>query len=100
MTRTMPSVAGLVAVVLAGAALGVSPAGSVSRPRAVSARALELTAAVRQIARPASTGGVRPRGAPIGRFGQYPKKLAFSPDGKVLATADGDGAARLWGVAT
>lgn len=98
----MPSVAVLVAVVLAGAALGVSSAGNVSRPRTVSARALQLTAAVRQIARPGSAGEVlaRPGGAPIGRFGQYPKKLAFSPDSPVLATADADGAARLWDVGT
>ena len=98
----MPPVIVLVAAVLAGAALGISPAWTVSRPQADSARALQLTAAVRQVARPASAGEVpaQPEGAPIGKFGQYPKRLAFSPHGKVLATADGDGAAGLWDVAT
>jgi WD40 repeat protein len=59
-------------------------------------------AAVRRAAGPASTGELPASrgGAPIGRFGQYPKKLAFSPDSKVLATSGNDGAARLWDVAS
>jgi WD40 repeat protein len=59
-------------------------------------------AAVRRTARTASMGELfeSPGGAPIGRFGQYPKKLAFSPNSKVLATSGNDGAARLWNVAT
>ena len=36
----------------------------------------------------------------LGGRGDYPDKLAFSPSGKVLATADSDGSARLWNVAT
>ena len=60
------------------------------------------TAAVQRTAPTASTGELlaSPVGAPIGRFGQYPKKLAFSPNSKVLATSGNDGAARLWDVAT
>lgn len=36
----------------------------------------------------------------IGGFGDRPVQLTFSPDGKVLATADNDGSARFWNVAT
>ncbi|HET7014540.1 MAG TPA: WD40 repeat domain-containing protein [Streptosporangiaceae bacterium] len=36
----------------------------------------------------------------IGGHNDHPVELAFSPNGKILATADSDGTARLWSVAT
>ena len=41
-----------------------------------------------------------PIGAGMGGRGDRPRQLAFSPDGTILATADTDGTARLWSVAT
>ena len=46
--------------------------------------------------RPAAHGQVKG----IGGHADRPFQLAFSPDGKVLATADTDGTARFWNVAT
>ncbi len=36
----------------------------------------------------------------LGGRGDWPRNLAFSPDGKIIATADTDGTARFWSVAT
>jgi WD40 repeat protein len=36
----------------------------------------------------------------MGGYGDRPAELAFSPNGKILVTADTDGTARLWNVAT
>src|ERR1035438_3021004 len=52
------------------------------------------------VARAATDLVVHSGGNGLGGRGDYPDKLAFSPSGKVLATADSDGSARLWNVAT
>lgn len=49
--------------------------------------------AIRPSSRPSQPGG-------MGGHGDRPLRLAFSPDGKILVTADTDGTARWWNVAT
>ncbi len=66
-----------VAFPLAVHSSGVSPAGPAARPPAIHER-------------PGSMGG----------HGDLPRKVSFSPDSKIVATADNDGTARLWNVAT
>ena len=98
------------AVTIAGVAAGVvftavSPPAYAGTTVVKTARSISIhgeAAAVGRGARADSRGGLpgSPGGGPIGRFGQYPKRLAFSPDSKVLATSGNDGAARLWDVAT
>lgn len=56
---------------------GVSPAGPAGRPPAIQERA-----------------------GSMGRPGDLPRKASFSPDSKIVATADNDGTARLWSAAT
>jgi WD40 repeat protein len=56
---------------------GMSPASSAARPPTIHERA----------------------GA-MGGYGDLPRKLSFSPNGKIVATADNDGTARLWNAAT
>jgi WD40 repeat protein len=71
-------VAGIaVAFPLALHSAGISPAGPASHPPAI-------------IERAGSLGG----------HGDLPRQLSFSPNGKIAATADNDGTARLWNVAT
>jgi WD40 repeat protein len=56
---------------------GMSPASSAARPPTIHERA----------------------GA-MGGHGDLPRKLSFTPDSKIVATADNDGTARLWNAAT
>jgi WD40 repeat protein len=49
---------------------------------------------------PALTGRVTSGGGGMGGHGDRPQELAFTPNGRILATADTDGSARLWNVAT
>jgi WD40 repeat protein len=49
----------------------------------------------------AARAAVRPSASPgLGGPGDWPKELSFSPSGKILATADTDGTARMWSVRT
>jgi WD40 repeat protein len=48
----------------------------------------------------ATAPSAQARPAGMGGHGDRPQELQFSPNGKILATADTDGTARLWNVAT
>jgi WD40 repeat protein len=75
--------------------------GAVSGVAAIAAIAGVLPAVV---GLPHSGPGGRPvvhsQAKGIGGFRDRPVQVTFSPDGKVLATADSDGSARFWNVAT
>src|SRR6202042_3367151 len=92
------------------AAGGVSwPAGAVSAPPAAQAGrssgpVAAALAAVWRTGRAArareSARGVLAQRRGLGGRGDIPRAVVFSPNGKILATADSDGTARLWDVAT
>ena len=75
--------------------------GTISGVAAVAAM-IGLFPAVGGLHHSAPTGrpSVHGRFKGMGGHGDSPFEVAFSPNGKILATADSDGTARLWNVAT